>query len=252
MRKVMFGLAVAGVAGWFLWTKFQPPPPRLTTALEEAKKENKLVLLDFTGSDWCGWCIKLHEEALGKPEFINYASKYLVTLVVDFPAHRTMPGELKRANKALKDKYDVSGFPTLVALSPDGKVVWKQTGYMSGGPFAVIAPLNRSRMALGMPAAELAPISTLAATPVKPAPEKSTLASATATTRAAGPPVPHGLPVDAPKLQGIIYSQPKPSVILGGWQCAEGESVRGMRVVKILKDKVTVEWEGHMEELTMQ
>jgi thiol-disulfide isomerase/thioredoxin len=251
MRKVMFGLAMAGVVGWLAWTKFQPLPPRLTTALDEAKNENKLVLLDFTGSDWCGWCIKLREDALGKPEFINYASKYLVTLVVDFPMHREMPGELKRANKALKDKYDVEGFPTLVALSPDGKVVWKQTGYISGGPFAVIAPLNRSRMALGMPAAELAPISNLAAAPVKPAPEKP--AQSPPPPMAAAPPTPpHGLPADAPKLQGILYSPTKPAVILGGWQCAEGESVGGMRVIKIQKNKVTVEWEGRMEELTME
>lgn len=243
----MFGLAAAGVAGWFLWTKFQPPPPRLAAALEEAKKENKLVLLDFTGSDWCGWCMKMEEESLGKPEFINYAAKYLVTLVVDFPMHRELPGDLKSANKVLKSKYGVEGFPTLVALSPDGKVVWKQTGYIGGGPFGVIAPLNRSRMALGFPAAELGPASTSVATATKPAPEKS---AASTSPTAAAPPAPHGLPADAPKLQGIIYSQSKPSIILGGMQYAEGDSVRGMRIVKILKDKVTVEWEGRMEELT--
>src|SRR5580658_6729250 len=135
MRKVMLGLAVAGVAGWLAWTKFQPPPARLAAALDEAKKENKLVLLDFTGSDWCGWCMKLEEESLGKPEFINYAAKYLVTLVVDFPMHHELAGDLKSANKALKSKFGVGGFPTLVALSPDRKVVWKQTGYVGGGPF---------------------------------------------------------------------------------------------------------------------
>src|SRR5271156_2760872 len=120
MSKAALGLALALVAGYVVWTKVQPQPARLTEALNEAKKENKLVLLDFTGSDWCGWCMKLEQESLGKPEFINYAAKYLVTLVVDFPMHRELPADLKAANKALKSKYGVQGFPTLVALSPDG------------------------------------------------------------------------------------------------------------------------------------
>src|SRR5512140_2965556 len=54
-------------------------------ALEKAKTENKLVMLDFTGSDWCGWCIKLNKEVFSKPEFIEYAAKNLVAVEVDFP-----------------------------------------------------------------------------------------------------------------------------------------------------------------------
>src|ERR1700679_3797359 len=119
MRKAAIVLAVVGVvalAGWKLWTKFQPAPANLQTALAKAKKENKLVLLDFTGSDWCSWCIRLDEEALGKPEFIDYAAKYLVTVVVDFPRTHELPAETKRANKILQSKYGAEGFPTLIAL----------------------------------------------------------------------------------------------------------------------------------------
>lgn len=250
MRKLLVGLALAAVAGYVVWTKFQPPPARLKAALAEAKKDNKLVLLDFTGSDWCGWCMKL-EESLGKPEFIEYASKNLVTLVVDFPMHRELPADLKNANRALKSKFGVSGFPTLVALSPDGKVVWKQTGFVEGGPFGLIAPLNRSRMALGMPAAEaLAPSTKIAVAP-KPAPEKPAAPASSPVAATTPTPVTHQLPADAPKLQGIFYSRSNPTVILGGRQCGEGDSVGGMRVIKILRNSVKVEWEGRTEELTM-
>ena len=53
-------------------------------ALTKAKAENKNILIDFTGSDWCGWCIKLHREVLDKPEFIDYAKKNLVLLYLDY------------------------------------------------------------------------------------------------------------------------------------------------------------------------
>jgi thiol-disulfide isomerase/thioredoxin len=250
MKKVVMGLALAAVGGYVAWTHLQPPPERLAAALETAKKEQKLVLLDFTGSDWCGWCIKLEEEALGKPEFIDYAAKYLVTVVVDFPMRRELPADLKAANQALKSRFDVSGFPTLVALSPDGKVVWKQVGFIGGGPFGVIAPLNRSRMALGLPEPAGSAASTLAATPAKPAPAKLP-GSASPPTAAAHSSVAHGLPANAPKLQGVFYSRSNPSIILGGKQCGEGDSVEGMRVVKILRNSVLVEWQGRTEELSM-
>ena len=54
-------------------------------AQDQAKAGNKLVLLDFTGSDWCGWCIKLDREVFSKPEFKDYATKNLVLVELDFP-----------------------------------------------------------------------------------------------------------------------------------------------------------------------
>ena len=110
-----------------------------------AKKENKLILLDFTGSDWCPWCIKLKSDVLSKPAFINYAKKNLVLVEVDFPHEKTQADSLKEANKALSDKYSVSGLPTLIAMKPDGKVVWTQPGYLEGGPSAVIAKLDEAK-----------------------------------------------------------------------------------------------------------
>jgi protein disulfide-isomerase len=114
-------------------------------AKAKAKLEQKLVLLDFTGSDWCGWCKKLHSETFSKPEFIDYAKKNLVLVEVDFPHEKPQSDALKAANQALGAKYDVSGYPTLVLLKPDGKVVWKQVGYLEGGPSAMIAKLDEAK-----------------------------------------------------------------------------------------------------------
>jgi thioredoxin-related protein len=111
-------------------------------ATAQAKKENKLILLDFTGSDWCGWCKKLDAETFSKSEFADYAKKNLVLVEVDFPAQKQQSAELKNANKALQEKYKVEGYPTLVVLKPDGTVLWNQSGYLAGGPAAMIAKLN--------------------------------------------------------------------------------------------------------------
>jgi len=111
-------------------------------ATAKAKKENKLILLDFTGSDWCGWCKKLDAETFSKSEFADYAKKNLVLVEVDFPSQKQQSDALKEANKALQQKYSVSGYPTLVVLKPDGTVLWKQPGYLAGGPSAMIAKID--------------------------------------------------------------------------------------------------------------
>src|SRR5579863_5494511 len=138
MKKVLltlFTCAVAGVAfaGEATWLTSVPK------AEAEAKKDNKLVLLDFTGSDWCGWCKKLDADTFSKPAFVDYAKKNLVLVEVDFPAQKPQSSELKAANKALQDKYSVDGYPTLIALNADGTQVWKHVGYLEGGPSAIIA-----------------------------------------------------------------------------------------------------------------
>lgn len=112
-----------------------------------AKKENKLVLMDFTGSDWCSWCKKLDAEVFAKQEFVDYAKKNLVLVQVDFPNHKEQSPALKDANSALQSKYKIQGFPTLIVVKPDGTVVWQQVGYMEGGPPAVIAELEKAKKA---------------------------------------------------------------------------------------------------------
>jgi thioredoxin-related protein len=118
----------------------------LPEAQAQAKAENKLLLLDFTGSDWCIWCIKLDNDTFSKPEFADYAKKNLVLVQLDYPNKKPQPDELKKANAALAAKYDPEGaFPTLIAMKPDGTVVWKQLGYLEGGPQALIAKLEDAK-----------------------------------------------------------------------------------------------------------
>ncbi|MCZ7637735.1 MAG: thioredoxin family protein [Verrucomicrobia bacterium] len=71
----------------------------LAKAQALAKTENKKVLINFTGSDWCGFCIKLHKEVFATPEFQEFAGKNLVLVEADFPRNKTLPAELKAANE---------------------------------------------------------------------------------------------------------------------------------------------------------
>ncbi|HTV61609.1 MAG TPA: thioredoxin fold domain-containing protein [Verrucomicrobiae bacterium] len=117
----------------------------LPQAQAQAKAENKLVLMDFTGSDWCPWCIKLDKEVFDQPEFADYAKTNLVLVELDFPRNKPQSDALKAANAALAKKYNIEGYPTVIALKPDGAVVWKQVGYAPGGPAAMIAQLDKAR-----------------------------------------------------------------------------------------------------------
>ena len=117
----------------------------LPKAQAQAKAENKIVLLDFTGSDWCGWCIKFRKEVLDTPEFQAYAAKNVVLVELDYPHKKVQSADLKKANAALKTKYDVHGFPTLLVLNQDGKEIGRQVGYAQGGPAAFIAKLEKFR-----------------------------------------------------------------------------------------------------------
>jgi protein disulfide-isomerase len=113
-------------------------------AQQEAKSQNKLLLMDFTGSDWCGYCIMLEKEVFSKPEFKEYASKNLVLLELDFPRRKELPAETLEQNQRLAMKYQIQGFPTIVVLDGSGKEL-AQLGYMRGGPTAFIAELEKLR-----------------------------------------------------------------------------------------------------------
>ncbi len=114
-------------------------------ALQEAKAEHKLVLADFTGSDWCGWCKKLDKDTFSQADFADYAKKNLVLLQLDYPDKKPQSDELKAANAALSSKYNIQGYPTLIALKPDATVVWRNDGYLEGGPKALIEALDAAK-----------------------------------------------------------------------------------------------------------
>ena len=114
----------------------------LAKAQAQAKAEHKRVLINFTGSDWCGFCIKLQKEVFATPEFQEYANKGLVLVEADFPRKKTLPADLKAANDKLKQQHKVQGYPTLVLLGSDGSKLGEMVGYGGGGPKAVIAKLD--------------------------------------------------------------------------------------------------------------
>jgi protein disulfide-isomerase len=117
----------------------------LKKAQEQAKSSKKLVFLDFTGSDWCSYCIRLDKDILSKPEFKDYANKNLVLVEIDFPRAKDQSMDLQKQNRELAEKYQIQGFPTIVVLNGDGQRLWKYEGYFPGGPDAFIAELEKAR-----------------------------------------------------------------------------------------------------------
>jgi thioredoxin-related protein len=114
-------------------------------AQEEAKASNKFLLLDFTGSDWCGWCKKLDAEILSQSQFKDYARENLVLLEVDFPRAKPQSPELRKQNEELAQQYQIIGFPTIVVLNADGQKLWQYDGYFPDGAAAFIAELEKLR-----------------------------------------------------------------------------------------------------------
>jgi thioredoxin-related protein len=114
----------------------------LPGALNQAQSENKFVLLDFTGSDWCPWCIKFDHDVLSTGEFASYAGNKLVLVKLDFPRHTEQDAVLKQANQELYQKFNVDGYPTYILLNPSGRELGRQVGYAEGGPSAFIAELD--------------------------------------------------------------------------------------------------------------
>lgn len=141
MKKLIVGLLAAVTvlqvsAEGSLWQTDLPK------AQAQAKTEKKLVLLDFTGSDWCGWCIKLNKEVFSQTEFIEYAKKNLVLVEVDFPRKKQLSATQKQANEALGKQFKIQGYPTIIVLNGEGKKVG-ELGYQPGGPKAFVAELEK-------------------------------------------------------------------------------------------------------------
>jgi len=111
-------------------------------ALRIAADQKHCILIDFTGSDWCVWCVRLHKEILETKFFQDYARSNLVLLEVDLPREKKLPPELIRQNQSLAEKYKVDGFPTVILLEPTGREIGR-TGYMQGGAKTFVRDLKR-------------------------------------------------------------------------------------------------------------
>src|SRR5476651_2516477 len=101
-------------------------------ATTQAAKENKLIMINFSGSDWCGPCIRLRKEILESATFENYAKDHLVLVRADFPRQKKNqldPAQIKR-NEALADKYNPDGkFPFTLLVDKNGKVIKTWDGF---------------------------------------------------------------------------------------------------------------------------
>ena len=114
----------------------------LEKAKAQAKAENKKILLDFTGSDWCGWCKKLDSEVFSQQAFKDYAAKHLVLVEVDFPRGFQLPEATKKQNDELAKKFKIQGYPTIVITTASG-TKRGELGYVEGGPEAFLKQLKK-------------------------------------------------------------------------------------------------------------
>ena len=135
MKRVL--MAAMAVAAGVAMAKTSTPAgwtDDLDAALATAKAEGKYVLVDFSGSDWCGWCKRLDREVFAKDEFMSVATNKYVLVMIDSPSDESLLSEqAKERNPKLCEKYRIHGFPTVLILDGDGTVVHK-TGYAAGGP----------------------------------------------------------------------------------------------------------------------
>ena len=123
-EKVTAGAAVAEEANWLI---------DFDAAKKLAVAKDLPILINFSGSDWCSWCVKLGNEVFSQDEFQEYAKDNIVLFEADFPRGKKIPEALSKQNQELMQRYGVRGFPTVLVLDTTGKLIGK-TGYQPGGP----------------------------------------------------------------------------------------------------------------------
>ena len=122
----------------------------MSQATDVSIKENKPMFLFFTGSDWCGWCIRLQKEVFKTPEFIKWAKENVVLVELDFPRKNEQTDAVKMQNAQLQQQLQVRGYPTVwfvsAAKTAEAKVnltALGSTGYVAGGPKVWIDGANQ-------------------------------------------------------------------------------------------------------------
>lgn len=124
--------AFAGGDGWIT---------SMDEAMKIAQAEGKAILMDFTGSDWCGWCIKLNEEVFSQSMFKEYAPEKFVLVELDFPSQKQLREEQVAHNEKWRDKIGIQGYPTIILADAQG-AEFARTGYQPGGPADYIDHLD--------------------------------------------------------------------------------------------------------------
>jgi protein disulfide-isomerase len=115
----------------------------LPKAQAQAKSENKLVYIDFNGSDWCAPCKQLRGVLSSSKAFASYAKTNLVLVDIDFPQRKEQSEQLKSSNQALSKKYNIEGFPTVIVLNGEGKELKREVGFGGQSADELIAELEK-------------------------------------------------------------------------------------------------------------
>ena len=122
----------------------------MSKATDISIKENKPMFLFFTGSDWCGWCIRLQKEVFKTPEFIKWAKDNVVLVELDFPRKNNQTDAVKLQNAQLQQQLQVNGYPTVwfisAAKTAEAKInlnALGSSGYVAGGPKVWIDGANQ-------------------------------------------------------------------------------------------------------------
>lgn len=148
MRPLVL-ISIAGLCIFLLANTYLRPPTATASWISGWSKASALakagkipVLANFTGSDWCGWCIKLKQEVFDTPEFSAWAKGKVVLLEVDFPQQTKLETALATENENLARSSNIEGFPTLLFLDAAGKELGR-LNYIAGGPKAWIAEADK-------------------------------------------------------------------------------------------------------------
>ncbi|MFP9112585.1 thioredoxin family protein [Flavobacterium sp. RHBU_3] len=149
MKKVVFILfiALASLTAQAQELEWHTDVAKATALSEKTKKP---LLLFFTGSDWCGWCMKLQKEVLKTPEFAKWAKDNVILLELDFPRRTPQSDALKTQNQQLQQFFHVTGFPKVwfanATKTAEGKISFEalgETGYVAGGPTVWLDGANK-------------------------------------------------------------------------------------------------------------
>ena len=130
-----------------------------SAACEEAKRDGKLVLLAFSGSDWCEWCIKMDKDIYSKPGFVSMAKRKFVLVSVDTPHNKDILSPLaKKQNPELAKKYNIDGYPSTIVVRPSGEEVKRFKGYRQDGVEGFLKELYEVAGAEGVTAGKAAAV----------------------------------------------------------------------------------------------
>lgn len=146
IRNLLLPLLALGVVATAVAADEYPPTGWETDfqrALDRASAENKYIMVDFTGSDWCGWCKRLDREVFSKSAFKDFAKDNLVLLFIDSPSGIKLSDAQVAQNDKLGSFFQVQGYPTIVLLRPDSTPALL-TGYREGGAEAYVRHLKEA------------------------------------------------------------------------------------------------------------